>query len=88
MLLRLFIAALWSPAGKGLALVCDVKLYFKAVVASPAGPASAVPLFGRVCSPPCPFFLLAHFTLCLPFIDAIINNAHCACHQLTDLAKV
>ena len=57
----------------------------KAVVAGPAGRRAPDHFFGRVCFPPCPFFLvLAHFSLCLPlilrFIDAIINNARCACH--------
>ena len=27
------------------------------------------------------FHVLAHYTLCLPFIDAIINKARWACHQ-------
>ena len=55
----------------------------KAVVASPAstGPLfwqsmlSAVSLFSR--------FGSLYFVLIL-FIDAIINKAHCACHQYTD----
>ena len=58
----------------------------KAVIAGPAGPSSTRPFF-------CPSMLLAvslslvlaHFTLCLPFIDAIINNAHCACENIEKL---
>ena len=44
--------------------------------------------FGWVCFPPCPFFsfrLILLFNLILfnlpKFIDAIINNTCCACHQ-------
>ena len=41
----------------------------KAVVAGPAGRREPDHFFGRVCFPPCPFFLvLAHFSLCLPLI--------------------
>ena len=29
-----------------------------------------------------PFAGSAHFTLCLPFIDAIINNARCPCENI------
>ena len=58
----------------------------KAVIAGPAGPSSARPLF-------CPSMLSAvslllvsaHLTLCLPFIDAITNNARCACENIEKL---
>ena len=46
---------------------------------------SAVSLFSRFGS----FYILPLILFNLPrFIDAIINNAHCTCHKLTDLAKV
>ena len=32
-----------------------------------------------------PLLVLAHFTLCLPFIDAIINNARYACKNIEKL---
>ena len=51
-------------------------------------PSSPDHFFGRVCFPPCPFFsfrIILLFTLILfnlpKFIDAIINNTRCACHQ-------
>ena len=65
-------------------IVCS----YKAVVAGPAGRRAPDHFFGRVCFPPCPFFsfqLILLFTLILfnlpKFIDAIINNICCACHQ-------
>ena len=55
----------------------------KAIVASPAGPASARPLFWpSMLSAVSLLLVLAHFTLCLPFIDAIINNARCGCENI------
>ena len=51
-----------------------------------AGPSSAQPLFWpSVLSAMSLLLVLAHFTLCLPFIDAIINNAHCACENIEKL---
>ena len=51
----------------------------KAVIAGLAGPACARPFFWPSMLLAVSLSLvLAHFTLCLPFIDAIINNAHCA----------
>ena len=58
----------------------------KAVVASPAGPVSARPLFWPgMLSAMSLLLVSAHFTLCLPFIDAIINNARCACENIEKL---
>ena len=55
----------------------------KAIVAGPAGSASAQPLFWQSMLSAVSLLLVsAHFTLCLPFIDAIINNAHCACENI------
>ena len=58
----------------------------KAVIAGPAGPSSARSLFW----PSMLFALslllvLAHFTLCVPFIDTIINNKCCACGNIEKL---
>ena len=60
----------------------------KAVVAGPAGRRAPDHFLDRVCFPPCPFFLfrlILLFTLILfnlpKFIDAIITNTRCACHQ-------
>ena len=60
----------------------------KAVVAGPAGRRAPDHFFGRECFPPSPFFsfrLILLFILILfnlpKFIDAIINNTRCACHQ-------
>ena len=55
----------------------------KAVIAVPAGPLSAQPLFWpSMLSAVSLLLVLAHFTLCLPFIDAIIDNARCACENI------
>ena len=49
---------------------------FKAVVAGPAGRRAPDHFFGRVCFPPCPFFLvLAHFSLCLPLIFNLLMQS-------------
>ena len=54
----------------------------KAIIAGPAGPWSPRPLFlAEYALRRVPLLVLAHFTLCLPFIDAIINNARCACEN-------
>ena len=48
----------------------------KAVVAGPAGRRAPDHFFGRVCFPPCPFFLvLAHFSLCLPLIFNLLMQS-------------
>ena len=56
----------------------------KAVVAGPAGRRAPDHFFGRVCFPPCPFSRFGSFFFVLTsdfqFIDALINNARCACH--------
>ena len=58
----------------------------KAIIAGLAGPASARPLFwSSMLSTVSLLLVLAHFTLCLPFIDAIINNARCACENIEKL---
>ena len=58
----------------------------KAVIAGPTGPSSARPLFWpSMLSAMSLLLVLAHFTLCLPFIDAIINNARCACENIEKL---
>ena len=55
----------------------------KAVIAGPVGPLSAPPLFWpSMVSAMSLLLVSAHFTLCLPFIDAIINNARCACENI------
>ena len=49
---------------------------FKAVVAGPAGRRAPDHFFGRVCFPPCPFFLvLAHFSLRLPLIFNLLMQS-------------
>ena len=58
----------------------------KAVIAGPAGMSSARPLFwASMLSAVSLLLVSAHFTLCLPFIDAIINNARCACEDIEKL---
>ena len=58
----------------------------KAAIAGPAGPLSARPLFWpSMLSKVSLLLVSAHFTLCLPFIDAIINNARCACENIEKL---
>ena len=58
----------------------------KAVIAGPAGLSSAGPLFWpSMLSAVSLLLVSAHFTLCLPFIDAIINNARCACENIEKL---
>ena len=58
----------------------------KAVNASPAGPSSARQLFWpSMLSAVSLLLVSAHFTLFLPFIDAIINNARCACENIEKL---
>ena len=48
----------------------------KAVVAGPAGRRAPDHFFGRVCFPPCPFFLvLAHFSMCLPLIFNLLKQS-------------
>ena len=48
----------------------------KAVVVGPAGRRAPDHFFGRVCFPPCPFFLvLAHFSLCLPLIFNLLMQS-------------
>ena len=48
----------------------------KAVVAGPLGRRAPDHFFGRVCFPPCPFFLvLAHFSLCLPLIFNLLMQS-------------
>ena len=48
----------------------------KAVVAGPAGRRAPDHIFGRVCFPPCPFFLvLAHLSLCLPLIFNLLMQS-------------
>ena len=55
----------------------------KAVIAGPAGSSSGQPLFWlSMLSAVSLLLVSAHFTLCLPFIDAIINNARCACENI------
>ena len=57
---------------------------YKAVVAGPAGRRAPDHYFGRVCFFRVPFFSFGSFFFVLTpdfqFIDAIINNARCACH--------
>ena len=58
----------------------------KAVITGPTGPSSARPLFPpSMLSAVSLLLVLAHFTLCLPFIDAIINNACCVCENIEKL---
>ena len=58
----------------------------KAVIAGPTGLSSARPLFWpSMLSAMSLLLVLAQFTLCLPFIDAIINNARCACENIEKL---
>ena len=58
----------------------------KAVIAGPPGPLSARPIFWpSMLSAVSLLLVLAHFTLCLPFIDEIINNARCACGNIEKL---
>ena len=58
----------------------------KAVIAGPAGPSSARTLFGpSMLSAVSLLLVSAYFTLCLPFIDAIINNARCPCENIEKL---
>ena len=58
----------------------------KAVIAGPAGPSSARPFFWPSLLSAVSFLLVsAYFTLCLPFIDAIIKNARCACENIEKL---
>ena len=58
----------------------------KAVITGPAGPWNARPLFWpSMLSAVSLLLVLAHFTLCLPFIDAIINNARSACENIEKL---
>ena len=55
----------------------------KAIIAGPAGPSSTRPVFWPSMLTAVSLLLLsAHFTLCLPFIDAIINNARCVCENI------
>ena len=55
----------------------------KAVIAGLAGLLSDRPLFWpSMLSAVSLLLVAAHFTLCLPFIDAIINNACCACENI------
>ena len=72
----------------GLQMLClesHVTLH-KAVIAGPAGPSSARPLFWLSMLSAVSFLLVsAHFTLCLSFIDAIINNAGCSCEDIEKL---
>ena len=58
----------------------------KAVINGRAGPKSARPLFLlSMLSTVSLLLVSAHFTLCLPFIDAIINNVRCACENIEKL---
>ena len=58
----------------------------KAVIAGLAGPLGARPLFWpSMLSAMSLLLVSAHFTLCSPFIDAIINNARCACENIEKL---
>ena len=58
----------------------------KAVIACPAGPLSAQPLFWQTMLSALSLLLvLAHFTLCIPFIDTTINNTRCACGNIEKL---
>ena len=55
----------------------------KAVIAGPAGQLSGRPFFwSSMLSAVSLLLVSAHFTLCLPVIDAIINNARCACENI------
>ena len=61
---------------RGLCCVVVVVVVIKAVVAGPAGRRAPDHFFGRVCFPPCPFFLvLAHFSLCLPLIFNLLMQS-------------
>ena len=54
----------------------------KAVVAGPAGRRAPDHFFGRVCFPPCPFFLvLAHFSLRLPLIFNLLMQSSRVIHR-------
>ena len=65
---------------------CSILPVHKAVIPGPAGPLSARPFFWPgMLSDVSLSLVLAHFTLCLPFIDAIINNAHCTCENIEKL---
>ena len=58
----------------------------KVVIAGPAGPLSAQPLFWpSMLSAVSLLLVLAHFTLCLSFIDAIINNVRFVCESIEKL---
>ena len=58
----------------------------KAVIAGPAGPLSARPLFWpSMLSAVSLLLISAHFTLCLQFIDAIVNDTLCACENIEKL---
>ena len=58
----------------------------KAVIAGPAGLLSARPLFWPSMLYAVSLLLVsAHFTLCIPFIDAIINNVRCVCENIEKL---
>ena len=58
----------------------------KAVIVGRAGPSSDQHLFcPKMLSAVSLLLVSAHFTLCLPFIDAIINNARCACENIEKL---
>ena len=72
----------------GLQMLCLQKHVpvHKAVMAGPAGHWSARPLFWpSMLSAVSLLLVSALFTLCLPFIDAIINNARCACENIEEL---
>ena len=57
-----------------------------AFIAGPSGPLSARPLLWlSMLSAVSLLLVSAHFTLCLPFIDAIINSARCACENIEKL---
>ena len=56
--------------------MCIKMCSYKALVAGPAGRRAPDHFFGRVCFPPCPFFLvLAHFSLCLPPIFNLLMQS-------------
>ena len=45
------------------------------ILVQKSGPALAVHFLGRVCFPPCPFFLvLAHFSWCLPLCYSVLST--------------
>ena len=72
----------------GLQMLCYSSMLpvHKAVIACPAGQSSTRPvIWPSMLSAMSLLFVSPHFTLCSPFIDAIINNAICACENIEKL---